>query len=96
MTRLVGEIIARFEKRGFKLVALQQMSPSKVRLQSPQLRTRADHCRSTSRSTTPTSPARVSSRDLSPTVSCLALITSEAELTASAFRPRCRYGLGGS
>jgi len=29
-TRLVGEIIARFEKRGFKLVALQQMSPSKV------------------------------------------------------------------
>jgi hypothetical protein len=28
--RLVGEIIARFEKRGFKLVALKQMSPSQV------------------------------------------------------------------
>jgi nucleoside diphosphate kinase len=27
---LVGEIIARFEKRGFKLVALQMMSPGKV------------------------------------------------------------------
>jgi nucleoside diphosphate kinase len=30
MNRLVGEIIARFEKRGFKLIALQQMSPSQV------------------------------------------------------------------
>jgi hypothetical protein len=28
--RLVGEIIARFEKRGFKLVALKQMSPSQA------------------------------------------------------------------
>lgn len=62
--RLVGEIIARFEKRGFKLVALKQLSPSKVScglLEQQELELTT--FRSTSRSTTPTWPASPSSRD---------------------------------